>query len=58
MVYVAHYAHNRRSGTHVLSALIILFQQFGNHINLYFLLTQDVELHGDLLSLIVVDFLV
>ena len=58
VIYVTHYAHNRRSGAHVLSALILLFEQFGNHVNFYFLLTQDVELHGDLLGLFVVDFLV
>ena len=42
MVYMTHNADYRRSLYQILLIFIVLFQQFFDHIDLYFLLTDDV----------------
>ena len=58
MVNVSHDADNRRSGNHILLVLLILLQKLLDHIDLDFLLTDDVVFNGDALRFLIGDLLI
>ena len=58
VVNVSHDADNRRSGNHILFVLLILLQELLDHINLDFLLTDDVVFNGNALRLLIGNLLI
>ncbi len=58
MIDMSHDTDDRRSLRHVLDVFLILFEQFGDHIDLYFLLADDLIFNRDLLCLFVADLLI
>ena len=58
MIDMTHNTDNRRSLYHVLFVFIVLFQQFFDHIDLYFLLTDDVVIDRNVFSRLKINFLV
>ena len=53
VVYVTHYAYDRISELKSALVLLVLFQELGDNIHLYFLLAEDIVLDSYLLSLFV-----
>ena len=58
MVNVTHDTDNRRSFHQILLVLLVLLQELLDHIDLDFLLTEDVIFHRNVFSVLVGDFLI